>query len=78
MRIIVDASLSLLSILINFFINRVRKYNPNGRMQTESEAKVADREIMKLLDSYKVPYFVVDGSLDGSDTITDVVLKMFK
>jgi adenylate kinase family enzyme len=47
---------------INIFINRVKEYNPNGRMQTENEAKEIDRKIKSFLDNNKIDYVIFDGN----------------
>ena len=44
---------------LNFFLERRKKYNPNGRMQTEKEAKEKDKEIKRLLDNNKIQYYNV-------------------
>ena len=37
---------------LNFFINRMKPYNPKGRLQTEEQAKEIDGEILKILNTY--------------------------
>lgn len=60
---------------LNFFIERVKKYNPNGRNQTLDEAKKIDKETLKFLDSCGESYAVIDGSQDGYDKAVNLILK---
>lgn len=41
---------------INIFLNRVKKYNPVGRMQTEEEAKGLDKVIKSCLNDLNYEY----------------------
>lgn len=49
----------------NFFINRTKVYNPNGRNQTEDEAHQADKGIMGIMDKYGIEYDIIDGDKDA-------------
>jgi nicotinamide riboside kinase len=44
----------------HFIIKRSKQYNPNGRYQTEQEAKQFDKEIQDLLDRLNIKYHIVD------------------
>ena len=57
----------------NFVINRVKPYNPNGRNQTEDEAKEIDGNTTKFLESHEIPFVVVDGNEKGYDEIVKIV-----
>lgn len=59
---------------INFFLKRTKKYNPNGRNQTEDEAKEADANIRTLLDTYKIPYSVIQGDRNAPKRIMEIIL----
>jgi len=50
---------------MNFFINRVKAYNPKGRSQTLDEAKDIDSSVKTLLDEYQIEYTPVNGDSDG-------------
>lgn len=55
---------------VNIFINRVKEYNKIGRNQTLKEANEASLFIkMHILDRYNLPYIIVDGDENASDTI---------
>lgn len=61
---------------LNFFINRVKEYNPNGRMQTLDEAKAIDDRMKEMLASYgKDSYMSVDGSAEGYEMIIERVAE---
>lgn len=63
---------------INFFINRVKPYNPKGRNQTELQSKEKHKEILQLLHDWGVDYTCVDGNKDGLDTIVQQVITKMK
>ena len=46
---------------INYFIRRIKKYDPNGRCQTEDEAIQKDLEILQMLNKFNIPFTNVDG-----------------
>ncbi len=54
---------------IDIFLNRVKAYNPKGRMQTEKEAQQKDREIKKLLNKNKIKYLEYDGTKESIELI---------
>lgn len=57
----------------NYFIRRVKPYNPNGRFQNEEGAKAIDKITLKCLANNKVKYTVIDGSQDGYDTVVEQI-----
>ena len=59
---------------LNFFIKRTKAYNPNGRVQTEEEAKEIDGRMKAFLDSTNTEYTTVDGDVLGYDTILQFIL----
>ena len=62
----------------NFVINRVKPYNPNGRNQSESDAKEIDGNTTKFLESHEIPFVVVDGNEKGYDEIVKIVKNGLK
>lgn len=55
--------------IFNVFLNRVKKYNPKGRFQTEAEAVAIDVELKTLLASYSKCDFIVDADRDAANNI---------
>lgn len=61
----------------NYFINRVKKYNPKGRSQTEEESDDIAIEVKEMLSKYCVDYTEADGILESADVIADTVLHYY-
>ncbi len=61
----------------NIMLTRTKKYNPNGRLQTEEEAKKLDLLIENSLNEYNYDYTKVLGNYDAANTITEIILKNF-
>lgn len=55
----------------NFFIKRIKPYNPNGRNQSEDEAREIDTKMKNFLDSNNISYSEVHGDQNG---YLDIVL----
>ncbi len=47
---------------LNFFLRRKKKYNTNGRNQTESEAEALDAQIKEMLDKDRIPYTEIEAN----------------
>ena len=60
---------------INFFIRRVKKYNPVGRFQTEKESDALADEIQQLLDNRNIDYTIYNGDIDGYNQILFEIVK---
>ena len=58
---------------LNFFINRKKKFNSNGRNQTEQESIDIDKDILKLLNDNNIEFTKVDGDSEGYDQIIEIV-----
>ena len=65
---------------MNFFINRVKPYDSNGRNQTETEASVMARKMRDwLVDKYGSLGFIdVCGDRAGYDKIYEIVVNNLK
>ena len=61
---------------LNYFIRRVKKYNPVGRNQTEEESNQIAIELKNMLKDYEIPYTEVDGDLLSADKIVNDVLEI--
>ena len=63
----------------NIFVNRFKKYNPNGRNQTEDEAKEIDKRIKDFLTTNDIPFIEANGTEDGYNQIVkDIINKLGK
>lgn len=57
---------------MNYFIKRFKPYDPNGRNQTENEAKDLDKRILNRLSS-TMRYRVIDA--ESEETVVNVVMS---
>lgn len=58
---------------INYYLERVKKYNPNGRNQTEAESDEIGLKILDLLDKNGISYQRVPGSVKEVETILNQI-----
>jgi len=63
---------------LNFFLKRVKEYNPNGRNQTEFEANIIEASTEAMLNNYKIDYETINGFIDGYDYIYEKVMEIEK
>lgn len=62
---------------LNYFLNRVKKYNPIGRLQTEAESNEYGIRIKDMLKSFSIPFTQIDGDLMSADIVVqDVIEKL--
>lgn len=59
---------------INYYINRVKPYNPKGRNQTEAESDALAAPIKELLYKYKISFTEINGDDDGYESVIQDVL----
>ena len=62
----------------HFFINRVKKYNPNGRFQTEEESRKIDTEMKTMLDESGIKYESIDGDENAAKKIYEIIVAKYK
>lgn len=62
----------------NIFVNRFKKYNPNGRNQTEEEAKVIDKRIKDFLTENEIPFTEANGTEEGYNKIVEDIIAYLK
>ena len=60
----------------NYFINRVKKYDPKGRYQTEEESDIISKKLKSLLNEYNIDYKIVNGDMEGYNTIINEIIKL--
>jgi hypothetical protein len=63
---------------LNFFIRRVRDYNPSGRNQSAEESDEIGVELCQMLDDLGVVYEVIDGDDHAAATITERALDALR
>ena len=62
---------------LNYFLRRVKKYNPVGRLQTEAESNEYGIRIKDMLKSFGIKFREIDGDLMSADMIVqDVIEKL--
>lgn len=61
----------------NIILTRTKKYNQNGRIQTEDKAREIDLMIRDSLDEYGHKYIIVPGDYDAPNKIVEIVLEKF-
>lgn len=61
----------------NYFVNRVKPYNPKGRVHTEEESDALVRPIKELLRRCEIEYSEINGDDNGyGAVVTDVLNKI--
>lgn len=60
---------------INFFIHRVKPYNPAGRLQTEEESDKLSEDIKYCFADYEQELIEVNGDQVGYDDIVETVME---
>ena len=58
---------------LNIFLKRLKTFNPNGRLQSEEEAKAIDKDLLALLARYNVDYVSMDSHPLTIPTLADIV-----
>lgn len=60
---------------VNFFLRRVKKFNPKGRNQTEPEARGLDTLIKEMLDKYMIRYDEVEADFMAVNKIAGNIIE---
>lgn len=63
---------------LNILLKRQSKYNPNGRTQTEAQAKKVDKEVKQLLIKNNIKYEEYEANEDSVNLIVKSILKKLK
>ena len=61
----------------NYYLKRVKDYNPSGRFQTEEESDEIASELKHLLDREGVEYKVRRGDVIGYEQIVEDIMREF-
>lgn len=59
----------------NILLNRVKPFNPNGRNETEEQAKEFDKMFKEYLDMIDMPYIRLDGTENTVPIIGNLILN---
>lgn len=62
---------------INILLKRKKKYNPNGRNQTEDEARQIDEKIRNLLIENNIDFIEVDGDKNAPQAIFNILKEKY-
>lgn len=60
---------------LNFYLNRCKTYNPNGRTQTLEQAIEKDNEIKKYMFDNNIPHISIDATEESIITIVDLIKR---
>lgn len=60
---------------MNYYVNRKKAYNPNGRNQTEDESNKIAEDLRGLLDSNGIPYKQINGTPGAIIDIFDNLIE---
>ena len=60
---------------LNYFIRRVKKYNPVGRLQSEAESNEYGLHIKDMMKSFGIKFREIDGDLMSVDMIVQDVVE---
>lgn len=60
---------------LNFYVGRNFTYNPNGRMQTEDQAKEVDEACLVLLNETNIDFETIPFGQEGRDLIVPKIIN---
>ena len=60
---------------LNYFVNRVKKYNPKGRLQSESESDEISLKVKEVLKKHFPNFEEIDGDIEGYDKVVNRILE---
>lgn len=63
---------------LHIFLKRIKKYNPNGRNETETQAKQLDIIIKDTLVKYNMEWIEVNGNIEGINEIVYNILSLLE
>lgn len=65
-------------INFNYYLNRVKPYNPKGRFQNENEAKEVDTVVFNMLQKYNIGFKEIQGDESAVNEIVNDVLGLLR
>lgn len=60
---------------MNYFVFRVKKYNPKGRFQTEKESDKLSQEILDFMSTEGISFCPINGDREGYDKVVEDVIN---
>ena len=60
---------------INYFVNRDKPYNPDGRFQTESDSDSISDNLKEYLDNLGIEYKEINGNITDYDSVVEDIIK---
>ena len=60
---------------INYFVFRVKEYNPKGRFQTEKQSDKLAKEIMDFMSKEGISFCPINGDKEGYNKIIDDIIN---
>ena len=63
---------------INYFVNRDKPYNPDGRFQTEADSDSISSNLKEYLDNLNIEYKEINGNITDYDSVVADIIKMVR
>ena len=63
---------------INYFVNRDKPYNPDGRFQTESDSDSISDNLKEYLDNLGIEYKEINGNITDYDSVVADIIKIVR
>lgn len=63
---------------VNYFVNRDKPYNPDGRFQTEADSDSISGNLKEYLNNLNIEYKEVNGNITDYDSVVADIIKMVR
>lgn len=63
---------------INYFVNRDKPYNPDGRFQTEADSDSISGNLKEYLDNLGIEYKEINGNITDYDSVVEDIIKIVR
>ena len=63
---------------INYFVNRDKPYNPDGRFQTEADSDSISGNLKEYLDNLGIEYEEINGNITDYDSVVADIIKIVR
>lgn len=63
---------------INYFVNRDKPYNPDGRFQTEADSDSISDNLKEYLDNLGIEYKEINGNITDYDSVVADIVKIVR